>query len=73
MVIALDVGNTNISLGMVRGGDVVRSQSAPTVGNNSAAGLEATLDHLLSRDGTSLDAVDEIVSASVVPGVTDSL
>lgn len=73
MIIALDVGNTKIALGIVRGGDVTSARHAATRGNRTAAGLERTLDALLAEDGAALDKVEVIVLASVVPSVTAAL
>ena len=73
MIVALDVGNTNMSLGMVRGGDVTESRRAPTRGNKTAESLEAMLGSLLAEDGAALDKVEVILLASVVPSVTAAL
>lgn len=70
MLIALDVGNTNVTLGIVRGGDVTSSCHAPTRPSATPDELDATLDELLHLDGATLDEADEIVLASVVPAVT---
>lgn len=69
MIVALDVGNTHIRLGVVRGGDVTSSRAAPT----SADNLDSTLGALLAADGGSLDEVETLVVASVVPEVTSAL
>lgn len=73
MVIVLDVGNSNIRLGVIRGGEVVSSRRAPTPPVATASELESTLDGLLKPDGVTLGDVDEIVLASVVPRLTDAL
>jgi len=73
MLIALDVGNTNISLGVVAGGEVTSSRRAPTVPSATADGLERSIDQLLQQDGAALDEVSEMVLASVVPDVTSAL
>jgi type III pantothenate kinase len=73
MIVALDVGNTNISLGIVRGADVAGSRRAATRATATADELDVSIDGLLQLDGASLDRVDEIVLASVVPAVTASL
>jgi type III pantothenate kinase len=70
MLLALDVGNTNVTVGIVRDGDVVASRRAPTPANHTADELEAILDQLLRVDGAELNDVTEIVVASVVPDVT---
>lgn len=73
MIVALDVGNTKIALGIVRSGDVSSARRAPTRGNRTAAGLQATLEVLLQEDGAALDNVELILLASVVPSVTAAL
>lgn len=73
MIVALDVGNTKIALGVVRSGDVTSSRRAPTRGNRSAARLAATLDGLLAEDGLSLSSVETILLVSVVPGASTAV
>jgi type III pantothenate kinase len=73
VIVALDVGNTKIALGVVRSGDVTSSRRAPTRGNRNAEHLAATLDALLAEDEAALGDVDTILLASVVPGVTTAL
>jgi type III pantothenate kinase len=73
MIVCLDVGNTNIRLGVVREGDVTSARRAPTRANTTPDALERTLDDLLREDGASLVQVREVVVASVVPDVTDSI
>lgn len=73
MLIALDVGNTNVTVGIVRGGEVTSSRHAPTRPTATPGELEATLDELLQLDGATLDEADEIVLASVVPTVTAAI
>jgi type III pantothenate kinase len=73
VIVALDVGNTKIALGIVRSGDVTSARRAPTRGNRTAAGLQGTLDALLTEDGAALDKVKVILLASVVPSVTAAL
>src|SRR5688572_14946893 len=73
VIVALDVGNTKIALGIVRSGDVTSARRAPTRGNRTVAGLEATLTALLTEDGAALDTVEVILLSSVVPSVTAAL
>lgn len=70
MLIALDVGNTNVTVGIISGGEVTSSRYIPTRPTATADELETALDELLRLDGATLDEVDEIVLASVVPAVT---
>lgn len=73
MLVALDVGNTNVTLGIIQGGDVSSSRRAATRPTATADELDASLDELLRQEGAALGEVDEIVMASVVPAVTASL
>jgi type III pantothenate kinase len=73
MIVALDVGNTNVTVALVRDGDVTSSRRFPTDAATSAESLEPILDRALHEEGTGLDEVSEMVVASVVPAVTDGL
>jgi type III pantothenate kinase len=73
MLIALDVGNTNITVGRLDGEVVLSSRCAATRAAATADELELLLDGLLALDGGSLGEVDEVVAASVVPAVTGTI
>ena len=73
VIVAVDVGNTNVTLGIVGGGDVTSARRAATRPNATPDELEITLNELLALDGAALSSVDEIVLASVVPAVTATL
>ena len=73
MIIALDVGNTNVTVALARDGDVTSSRRFPTAAAASTETLEPTLDQALREDGAGLDEVSEMVVASVVPAVTATL
>lgn len=70
MIVAIDVGNTNLRLGIVQAGDVTSARRAPTRVNHSADRLAVTLDELLIEEGAALADVNAIVLASVVPAVS---
>jgi type III pantothenate kinase len=70
MLLALDVGNTNITVGTIREAEVTLVGRALTSAGGSADDLAETLDGILEPTGASLDHVDEIALASVVPGVS---
>jgi type III pantothenate kinase len=70
VIVALNIGNTNINFAALENGEAVGVGSAPTVENTSESALGATLDKLLRDAGSSLAAVDEMVLVSVVPEVT---
>lgn len=73
MLIALDVGNTNITLGRLHGQAVLSSRRAATRAQATADELELLLEGLLALDGGNLAEVGEIVAASVVPAVTATI
>jgi len=73
MLIALDVGNTNITLGRLDGESVLGSRRAATRPAATADELELLLDGLLRLDGAALADVDTVVVASVVPAVSATL
>ncbi len=73
MLIALDVGNTNLNLGIIHDGEITSSRRAPTPANRTADELETVLDQLLRLDDTTIDDVSEMVIASVIPVVTEAL
>ena len=70
MLLALDIGNTNVTLGLFRAGALVATRRAATDPRASADELEALLEALLRLDDASLADVSAIVAASVVPSVT---
>jgi type III pantothenate kinase len=73
MLLAVDVGNTNITIGLVRLGALVATRRAATRPASTADELELLLDGLLRLDGLSLGDVEAIVAASVVPRQTENL
>jgi type III pantothenate kinase len=73
VIVALDVGNTNMSLGIVRGGDVSAARRAATRPAATVDELEQTLDEMLQAEGATLSKIELILLASVVPTVTAAL
>jgi type III pantothenate kinase len=73
MLLAVDVGNTNVTAGLVHGEAVVASRRAATRPSATADELEMLLDDLLRLDGGSLGDVTGISLASVVPDVTTGM
>ena len=70
MLLALDIGNTNVTLGLFKAGTLVATRRAATDARASADEFEALLDALLRLDDVSLADVSAMVAASVVPTVT---
>jgi type III pantothenate kinase len=73
MLLALDIGNTNVTLGLFRAGALLTTRRAATAQRATADELEALLETLLRLDGLSLADTDAIAAASVVPAVTGAL
>lgn len=70
MLLAVDIGNTNITLGLVDGGAITAVRRAGTHRATTVDELELLLDGLLGLDGASLDAVRGAVVSSTVPVAT---
>jgi len=67
MLLALDIGNTNVTLGLVNGETVMASRRAATRPNSTPDELEILIDGLLHIDGAGMADVSGISLASVVP------
>jgi type III pantothenate kinase len=70
MLLAIDVGNSNITIGLVRNGALAATRRAATPLRSTADEIELLLDGLLRLDDASFADVDAIVCASVVPSIT---
>src|SRR6476619_5194068 len=70
MLLALDVGNTNITIGLFRAGALLATRRAATNQRATADELELLLDGLLRLDGIAMADLDAIAIASVVPSVS---
>ncbi|HEY6014058.1 MAG TPA: type III pantothenate kinase [Candidatus Limnocylindrales bacterium] len=73
MLLALDVGNSNITTGLFRAGVLVGTRRAATLPRATPDELELVLAGLLSLDDVGLADLDSIVLASVVPSVTSAV
>lgn len=72
MLLALDIGNTNVTLALAAQGSLRAARRAPTPAAATVTDdeLELLLAGLVGLDGPTLDDVDAIALASVVPAVT---
>jgi type III pantothenate kinase len=70
MLLALDIGNTNITVGLFRAGVLAATRRAGTNTRATTDEIEASLDALLHLDGAAIADVSTMVVASVVPAVT---
>lgn len=70
MLLAVDIGNSNITLGWFQDGRLIQRRRAVTAPGATSRELELLLDELLARDGLALTDMSGIVLASVVPSLT---
>jgi len=70
MLLVVDIGNTNITLGLVEGGALVATRRAGTPQRATTDELELLLAGLLGLDGRALGDAAAIAVASVVPDLT---
>jgi type III pantothenate kinase len=70
MLLALDIGNTNITIGLFRAGALLATRRAATDVRLTTDELELLLDGLLRLDGIAITDLDAISLASVVPALT---
>ena len=73
ILLALDVGNTNLVIGAYRGADLVRTWRAATAVERTEDELAVMIDGLLAREELGLDDIDSMVIGSVVPPLTLAL
>ncbi|MEO7665154.1 MAG: type III pantothenate kinase [Candidatus Limnocylindrales bacterium] len=73
MLLAIDIGNTNITIGWFRNGILGGTRRAVTDAAAGADELELLVEGLLGLDGLALADVGEIACASVVPALTARL
>lgn len=67
MLLALDIGNTNITIGLFRAGALLATRRAATDPEATTDEVELLLDGLLRLDGIAIADLDAIALASVVP------
>jgi len=73
MLLAIDVGNSNVNLGWFRNGALAGTRRALTNPRAGADELELLIDGLLRLDDVAFADVSAIACASVVPAVTAAL
>jgi type III pantothenate kinase len=69
-LLAADIGNTNLSLGMFDGSELVGSWRATSEARATADELTTLLAGLLALDGHRLEEIEAVALASVVPPMT---
>lgn len=70
MLLAVDIGNSNITLGLIEGGAITVVRRLGSRSAATADELELALGGLLALDGRTMGDVGAISLASVVPGQT---
>ena len=73
MLLALDIGNTNITIGIFRAGALLTTRRAATDARATSDEVELLLDGLLRLDGVALADLDAIAMASVVPALSGAV
>lgn len=73
MVLVIDVGNTNIVLGIYKGEELLKSWRIATDKNKSSDEYGMLIDRLFSYNGYKLTGVDAVIISSVVPPLMYSL
>ena len=73
MLLVIDAGNTNITLGVFRGPDLLAQWRLTTDHDRNSDEYGAQLQGLFERTGIDLKEIDAVVIASVVPPVNPSL
>jgi type III pantothenate kinase len=73
MLLALDIGNSNITTGLFRAGALLAVRRVATVPQATSDEIELALAGLLQLDGIGLAEVDSIVLASVVPAISAAI
>ncbi len=73
MLLAVDVGNTNITIGSFRNGSLVAVRRASTPRAGTADEVELLIEGLLRLDDSAFADVSAVVAASVVPAASMAL
>jgi type III pantothenate kinase len=73
MLLAIDIGNTNIVIGVFDGRTLERSWRLATSRERTADELGLVVSEFLERAGISASAIDGVVMASVVPPLTATM
>ena len=73
MIIAIDVGNTNVTYGILAGRDIAITGRVPTPSADRTYELEVLVDEALGHDNGRRSETHQLVVASVVPALTDAL
>jgi type III pantothenate kinase len=73
MLLVIDVGNTNITLGIFNQDDLVASFRMTTKTPKTSDEYGITISALLENRNVKIDDIEDVIIASVVPGIMHSL
>lgn len=73
MLLAIDIGNTNLTLGLYQGDRRVHGWRLETVHTRTEDEYALLVRQLLSGDGFEISGVDGVILASVVPALTATM
>ena len=73
MLLAFDVGNTNIVLGVFRDGELITNWRIETDNNPSADEYGMLINQLFSYEGLNIKDVEDVIISTVVPSVLYTL
>lgn len=72
MLLAVDIGNTNIVLGFLENGKIVGTYRMTTKANHTSDEYGIMITQFLNLSGFSVNDVEDVIVASVVPKVMHS-
>jgi type III pantothenate kinase len=73
MLLVIDVGNTNVSFGVLAGDKLVHHMRCESARNRTADEYAVLVRQLMMLRGVDPDAIDSAIIASVVPSLTDTM
>ena len=73
MIFVLDVGNTNIVLGIYRDKELINEWRLSTDDQRSADEYGIQVMHLFEHSGISIEEIEGVIISSVVPNIMYSL
>ncbi|MEG0392920.1 MAG: type III pantothenate kinase [Anaerovoracaceae bacterium] len=69
MLLAFDVGNTNIVLGVFKDGELIQNWRLETDNNKSADEYGMIINQLFSYEKLNIDEIEDVIVSTVVPSV----
>ncbi len=73
MLLTVDIGNTNITLGVFRGENLITTFRMNTIQTRTSDEFGMVMCELLEHNQVSVDQISDVIVASVVPNVMHSL